>query len=180
MKVLGLLRHAKADFDDTATRDFDRGLSDRGERGAALIGRHIAEQGVRWDRVIASPAERVKRTLEASGLSLNPIFDERAYLAEPETLIELLRTEPGEPANVLVAGHNPGLHELLFRLADPDGESALVAEAREKFPTCAFAMLELKIDHWSSLTPACGKLIRFMRPRDLDPDLGPQGAHKSP
>jgi phosphohistidine phosphatase len=175
VKVLGLLRHAKADFDDTAMRDFDRGLSDRGKRGAALIGRHIAEQGVRWDRVIASPAERVKRTLEASGLSLDPIFDERAYLAEPATLIDLLRAVPGEASSVLLAGHNPGLHAFLFWLLDPDDESTPVARACDKFPTAAFALLELQLADWTSLAPGCGRLIRFTRPRDLDPALGPEG-----
>ena len=49
MKILGLLRHAKSDMDDAALRDFDRGLNDRGRRGAALIGRHIAGQGIAWD-----------------------------------------------------------------------------------------------------------------------------------
>ena len=47
MKRLGLLRHAKSDMDDAALRDFDRGLNDRGRRGAALIGRYIAELGAR-------------------------------------------------------------------------------------------------------------------------------------
>lgn len=174
MKVLGLLRHAKADFDDAGTRDFDRGLSERGRRGAALIGRHIAEQAIDWDRVIASPAERVRRTIEATALALEPIFDERAYLAEPAALIDMLRTAPDEAAAILLVGHNPGLHELLFWLADPDDESALIAQASDEFPTAAFALLELEIDDWAGLAPGCGKLIRFTRPRDLDPDLGPE------
>jgi phosphohistidine phosphatase len=174
MKVLGLLRHAKADWDDAGARDIDRGLSERGRRGAALIGRHIAEQGVRWEQVIASPAERVRRTIDASGLPLEPHFDERAYLGEPATLIDLLRIVPGDPSSVLLVGHNPGLHEVLFWLLDPDDESALIAQASDKFPTAAFALLELKIADWADLAPGCGKLIRFTRPRDLDPELGPE------
>ena len=35
MKLLGLLRHAKSDWDDLGLRDFDRGLNDRGRKGAA-------------------------------------------------------------------------------------------------------------------------------------------------
>ena len=34
MKTLGLLRHAKSDWDDIGTLDFDRGLNDRGRKGA--------------------------------------------------------------------------------------------------------------------------------------------------
>jgi phosphohistidine phosphatase len=173
VKRLGLLRHAKSDLDDAALRDFDRGLNDRGRRGAALIGRHIAEQAIVWDAVIASPAERVRRTLEESGLPLAPRFDERAYLADAATLMGLLRDAGGDPAVILLVGHNPGLHELLFRLVDPAHEDALFARAAEKFPTASFALLELSIDDWRDLAPGCGRLIQFARPRDLDPQLGP-------
>ena len=174
MKVLGLLRHAKSDWDDASARDFDRGLNARGRRGAALIGKHIAEQGIAWGAVIASPAERVKLTLAASGLPLAPQFDDRAYLADAATLMDLLRAVDGDPASVLLVGHNPGLHELLFQLVDPEHETALFAEAVEKFPTASFAVLELAIDQWADIAPACGQLVHFARPRDLDPKLGPE------
>jgi phosphohistidine phosphatase len=161
-------------MEDAALRDFDRGLNGRGRRGAALIGRHIAELEIDWDMAIASPATRVRLTLEASGLPMTPRFDERAYLANAATLIDLLRHVEGDPANVLLVGHNPGLHELVFRLVDPDCETALFARAAEKFPTAAFAMLELAIDAWAETTPGCARLIDFARPRDLDPELGPE------
>jgi phosphohistidine phosphatase len=178
VKVLGLLRHAKSDLDDASVRDFDRGLNERGRRGAALIGRHIAQQGIAWETVIASPAERVRRTLEASALPLLARFDERAYLADVATLMDLLRAVDGDPASVLLAGHNPGLHELLFRLVDPDRETALFAAAAEKLPTASFALLELAIGQWADIAPGCGELVHFARPRDLDPELGPEGALK--
>ena len=174
MKLLGLLRHAKSDWDDVGVRDFDRGLNDRGRRGAALIGRHIADAGIEWDAVIASPAERVRRTIDASGLSLAPRFDQRAYLAGPGTLTDLLREAEGDPHAVLLIAHNPGLQELVFRLVDPSQENEAFARASEKFPTGAFALLELAIDRWSDLAAGSGRLVRFTRPRDLDPALGPE------
>jgi phosphohistidine phosphatase len=42
-----------------------------------------------------------------------------------------------------------------------------------KYPTATLAELSLPIDHWSDLTPGRAQLIRFIRPRDLDPELGP-------
>ena len=174
MKTLGLLRHAKSDWDDAGLRDFDRGLNDRGRRGAALIGRHIAEQGIAWDAVIASPAARGKATLAAAALPDRPRFDERAYLADAETLLDLLRHIDGDPGNVLLVGHNPGLHELIFRLVDPDREGALFAQVVDKFPTAAFAVIELPIESWKSLQPGNGRLVSLTRPRDLDPELGPE------
>ena len=66
MKRLGLFRHAKSDWDDMSLRDFDRGLNARGRRGAALMGRHITEYGAKWDRMLASPAKRIRLTIESS------------------------------------------------------------------------------------------------------------------
>jgi phosphohistidine phosphatase len=174
VKRLGLLRHAKADFDDVSVRDFERGLNDRGRRGAKLISRRIAELGIAWDHVIASPAVRVKATLAAAGLDDCATYDERAYLADAATLVDLLRQVKGEPANVLIAGHNPGLHELIFRLIDPDQEDQLVAEATDKFPTAAFALLEFPLSSWASLQTGNARLVLLTRPRDLDPALGPE------
>lgn len=174
VKTLGLLRHAKSDWDDLSLRDFDRGLSDRGKRGAAVMGGHIREHGVHWDLLLASPAERVKRTLDATRLQIPVAWNERVYLAESDALIDLLRAIDGDPAAVLVAGHNPGLQELVFDLVAPENENALFAEVAEKFPTATFAVLELTIDRWADCAPGCGTLVHLARPRDLDPELGPE------
>lgn len=176
MKRLGLLRHAKSDWDDVTLRDYDRGLNGRGRRGAALIGAHIAAQPVKWDFALASPAERVRRTLDASGLDLTVRFDERAYLADAAMLVELVKEFGDGAGAILLVAHNPGLQELVFRLVDPAGENRLLDEAAEKFPTAAFALLELDIANWADISAGCGTLVHFARPRDLDPSLGPQTA----
>lgn len=173
MKHLGLLRHAKSDWDDMALRDFDRGLNRRGRKGAALMGRHIRDHGLRWASALASPAERVKRTVEASGLTLPVTWDLRAYLADADTLLALVTDLPPADDAVLLIGHNPGLQDLLLTLADPVQDDALVRAAAEKFPTAAFAVLQLGIDDWRDCRPGCARLVHFARPRDLDPDLGP-------
>lgn len=155
-------------------RDFDRGLNDRGRRGAALIGAHIRDHGVKWDALVASPAARVKQTLEAALPGLEPAFDKRLYLADADTLLDVAR-EAGEAKAVLLAGHNPGLQDVLFALVAPSAENDLFDEATVKFPTASFAVLELAIDSWGALARESGKLVHFARPRDLDPALGPEG-----
>jgi phosphohistidine phosphatase len=179
LKILGILRHAKSDWDDINLRDFDRGLNRRGRQGAALMGEHIRGYGVAWQHVLASPAVRVRLTLEAAGIDGGPDgaidWRDRAYLASSSTLIELLRQIEGDPANVLLSGHNPGLQELIFDLVPPEAENRLFDEAAKKLPTATFAVLELEIDDWSKLAIGCGVLVHFTRPRDLDPELGPEG-----
>lgn len=171
MKTLGLLRHAKSDWGQSDKRDFDRGLNARGRRGAVLIGEHIRAHGPIWDRLIASPAERVRRTLDRAALGIAPEWDERLYLASTDIIFDVLRA--AESDAVLLAGHNPGLGDMVLELVAPARENALFDEAKVKFPTAAYAVLELAIDDWADIHPECGALVHFKRPRDLDAGLGP-------
>jgi len=186
VKTLGLFRHAKSDWHDPHARDFDRPLNARGRKGAALMGRHIrewcCEHGLRWDRILASPAVRTSETLEISALNapggerfryvIN--WDRRIYLASSATLIDILREQDDSIGTVLMSGHNPGLEDLIFDLVPDDGSSPLRDTVEEKFPTAAFAVMELDIAHWADLHDGCATLIHLARPRDLDPAMGPQ------
>ncbi len=178
MKTLGLLRHAKSDWDDPSQRDFDRGLNERGRKGARVIGRHIREHGPEWDMVLASPAVRVTATLEGAQLPREPIYDQRLYLASYDTIIETIEAHAGKGADeaqsVLIVGHNPGLQDVLLELVAPAKENPLFREAVVKFPTAAYAVLECEIDHWSQLKRYCAEVTHFIRPRDLDPALAPK------
>ncbi len=178
MKTLGLFRHAKSGWADPRARDFDRPLSERGERGAALMGKHILDTGLKFDRVVASPAVRVTETIERASKAYGRTFpvewDRRIYLASSATLIDLLRDIEGDPAAVLMVGHNPGLEDVIFDLVPDDGSSPLREEVEIKFPTATFAILELDIAGWSDIAEGCARLVAMTRPRDLDPTLGPE------
>lgn len=180
MKTLGLFRHAKSDWNDARLRDFDRPLNKRGRKGAAIMGKHIREYGRKWDRIIASPAVRVTQTIElaaeTAGSSPPVLWDRRIYLANSATLLDLLRDQEGDPASIIMVGHNPGLEDLIFDLVPDDGSSPLRDIVEEKFPTAAFAVLELDIGNWEDVEEGCARLVHLVRPRDLDPNLGPQPA----
>jgi phosphohistidine phosphatase len=177
LKILGLFRHAKSDWQDPRARDFDRPLNARGRKGAAVMGRHVRDHGVRWDRIISSPAIRCAETIEiaceAAGRPVAVNWDRRIYLASSATLADLLRETEGDPKSVMMVGHNPGLEDLIFDLVPDDGSSPLRDVVEVKFPTASFAVLELAIDKWSDLKDNCGRLVHLTRPRDLDPELGP-------
>lgn len=178
MKLLGLYRHAKSDWHDARARDFDRPLNERGRKGAAIMGKHIRDHGIPWERIIASPAVRVAQTVEigakANNSNFRVIWDRRIYLASSATLLDLLREQEGDPKAILMVGHNPGLEDLIFDLVPDDGSSPLRDIVEEKFPTAAFAVLELDIDQWADAEEGCARLVHLMRPRDLDPKLGPE------
>ncbi len=178
MKLLGLYRHAKSDWHDARARDFDRPLNARGRKGAALMGKYISGHGIEWDHVIASPAVRVAETIEvgsaAAGVTIPVVWDRRIYLASSAVLLDLLREVTGNPASILMVGHNPGLEDLIFDLVPDDGTSPLRDVVEAKFPTAALAILELDIDDWSKAEEGTARLVHLMRPRDLDPGLGPE------
>lgn len=180
MKLLGLYRHAKSDWHDARARDFDRPLNKRGRKGAELMGRHIAEHGIGWERMVASPAVRVAETIElgakATGRTPPVIWDRRIYLASSATLLDLIHEQEGDPASILMIGHNPGLEDLIFDLVPDDGSSPLRDIVEEKFPTAAYAVLELDADSWADVREGSGRLVHLIRPRDLDPRLGPEPA----
>lgn len=178
MKILGILRHAKSSWEDLDVRDFDRQLNKRGHKGAKLMGQHMQGHGLRYDKVIASTAARVRETLadiNAVTKLLPPVeWDERLYLASPGTMMEVLREARGNPRSILVSGHNPGLQELVLELVRDEGNDPALDEITSKFPTAAYAVLELEIDEWNELAPGCARLVHFARPRDLDASLGPE------
>lgn len=177
MKTLALFRHAKSDWSDARARDFDRPLNERGQRGARAMGEYIMRSGRAFDRMIASPAVRAAETVEEASKAWKCKFklewDRRIYLASSATLMDLLKELQGDPASVLMIGHNPGLEDLIFDLVPDNGACPLREIVEEKFPTATFAVMELDIGKWSDITEGCGRLVEIKRPRDLDPSLGP-------
>ena len=177
MKRLILLRHAKSSWNDPVERDFDRPLNNKGKRAAETMGQHMRENAITADLIIASPAARVKETLDSVatgyGSYLEPQWDRRAYLASNMTLLDIVH-EADDGANALMlAGHNSGLEDLVLLLVpDTRGDKAR-AEVEEKFPTCSLAEMEFDVENWADIAPGSGKLLRFVRPRDLDSELGP-------
>jgi phosphohistidine phosphatase len=174
MKTLTLLRHAKSTWDDPVARDFDRPLNRRGRKAARRIGEEMRALGLAFDAVIASPAVRVKETLaeveQGFGRDLPVAFEQAVYLAHPETLLDLVRAADDTAQSLLLVGHNPGLESLAIDLA---GAGSLRAEIAVKYPTATLAEIALPALSWADVAPGTGTIERFIRPRDLDPDLGP-------
>ena len=174
MKTLTLLRHAKSTWDDPVERDFDRPLNGRGRRAAARIGQWLRDEEAVFDDVRASPAVRVRQTIEGieDGLRrpLRAVFEPRIYLASAVTLLDIVQGF-GDAGGALLIGHNPGLEDLLLLLT-PDADP-LREQAEIKYPTATLAILDLAVDAWRDAGPGSATLRHFVRPRDLDASLGP-------
>lgn len=168
-RELLILRHAKSAWDTDAPSDFERPLATRGRKAAPRVGRWLGEQGLAPDHVVSSPAERARQTVIAVcqelGIETERIhWDRRIYGGWTRTLIEVLRESPAEARRVLIAGHNPGLEDLLQALCaepvrrPPDGKL---------MPTAAVARLEIGVP-WAELEPSSGRLLSLTRARSLE------------
>ena len=177
MKTLTLLRHAKSGWDDPTLRDFDRPLNAKGQRAAQVVGRHWKTLGLTFDRIVASPAVRVVETLDhvarGYGAALTPEWDKRLYLASVASLIDVIQEQGDGVERLLLVGHNPGLEELVLTLVPIAGGDASRSSVEEKFPTASLAEMTFGADRWADVGPNGATLHRFIRPRDLDPALGP-------
>ena len=74
---------------------------------------------------------------------------------------------------MIMCGHNPGLEDLALMLV-PDAKGDALRDTLEmKFPTASLAEMQFDVDQWRAVGEGSAKLTRFIRPRDLDPTLGP-------
>jgi phosphohistidine phosphatase len=176
MKRLTLLRHAKSGWDAPVARDFDRRLNARGRKAARAMGREMQRLGLGFDLILASPAARVTETLtelaQGYGGAAATDFDEHIYLASVETLLDIVRAADDALDRLLIVGHNPGMEQLALLLAEG---GALRDRIAAKYPTGALAELRFEGPGWRDVAAGAGRLERFIRPRDLDPQLGPEG-----
>jgi phosphohistidine phosphatase len=106
------------------------------------------------------------------GAELVPECDQRIYLASAETLLDLVRGTPDEADRLLLVGHNPGMESLALLLTRA-GDGGRRGEIEAKYPTGSLAEISFAVASWREIKPDEGRLERFVRPRDLDPELGP-------
>ncbi|MBO9376791.1 histidine phosphatase family protein [Sphingomonas histidinilytica] len=177
VKKLTLLRHAKSGWDDPVARDFDRPLNGRGKRAAHRIGQYLRDHDMHFDHVVSSPAVRCVETIEhlaeGTGETIAPAWDKRVYLASAVSLLDVVQEANDQYDSLLLVGHNPGLEDLVLMLVPDRPDDAARDQVEEKFPTASIAEISFPVEHWDDVRPNGGLLSLFVRPRDLDPGLGP-------
>ena len=175
MRRLMLLRHAKTETDAPSGRDQDRRLDDRGHRDAAEIGAWLGRHPPFPGLVQVSPAVRAKQTWELAWEAMKDrvaapeveILPE-LYGADPAQILETIRTAtiPANPRQLLLVGHNPGMHELALMLAgrgDAAGRQALA----DNLPTSGLAVFDFATNDWNDVAFRRGRLVLFVSPKLL-------------
>ncbi|MFF1560137.1 SixA phosphatase family protein [Streptomyces sp. NPDC058279] len=162
-----LLRHAKAEWSDGT--DHERPLAERGRHDAPAAGRKLAQTGIDFDLALCSTAARTRETwkLAVQELPHRPktTYEERLYDASPGELIALLNETPDDVADLLVIGHNPGMHALADALSATAQGDTLQRMSRTGFPTAALAVVSFT-GTWKSVEHGVGTLLDFWTPAD--------------
>ncbi|MFD6419110.1 SixA phosphatase family protein [Streptomyces sp. NPDC060194] len=164
---LVLLRHSKADWNDAA--DHERPLADRGRADAPVAGRRLADTGIDFDLALCSTAVRTRETwkLAVHELSHRPrtVYEERIYEASPGEIIAVLNETPDDVADLLVIGHNPGMHAVADLLSGASDGDAMARMTRGGFSTSAFAVVTFT-GSWKTLEPGTATLADYWAPHD--------------
>ncbi len=168
MHMLHLLRHAKSSWKGDA-EDHERRLSRRGREASRLVGRHLAAAIGAPDLVLCSSAARTRETLDLvlAGFAPRPrcLVEDELYLANPKKLLGRLSRLAEDEGNVLLIGHNPGMHELAMMLAEP-GTPQASALASGKFPTAARVSLRIST-RWAEIGGARHPVVDYVTPESL-------------
>ncbi len=171
MLTLSLLRHGKSAWDDPGLDDHDRPLARRGRDAAEAMGAWLHANGPRPDLVLCSSAVRTRQTLERLLIELRPprpevVIEPALYLATATAMLALVRKVRPDVCNLMIVGHNPGMHALALDLTGT-GLRRDIASMAMKFPTCGLAVLTFAVEAWSEVRPASGQLVKFLPPRSL-------------
>jgi phosphohistidine phosphatase len=162
MKDLYIVRHAKSSWDDDSLDDFDRPLNKRGNRDAPAMAERLRKAQVKPDLLISSPANRALLTAtfiaEGIGISKEDIeTNDDMYLADPQTILDIIRDVPEEVNTLMIFGHNPGLTMFANELADTDIDN---------IPTTGIVRISFVGKKWKDLAWQKGDLVFFDYPKN--------------
>jgi phosphohistidine phosphatase len=163
MKKLFLVRHAKAEESALGQKDFDRMLDQKGLTDAPRMGRTIAENAERPQRLIASPAARAYQTAyffaEQLKFDTSEIqVEEEIYEASARSLLKFVNDLDDQFDCIMLFGHNPSFSYLT---------EYLTKEYIGDIPTCGVAFIHFELDTWKAVSENTGMLKATWFPKEI-------------
>jgi phosphohistidine phosphatase len=173
MPRLLLLRHADSPWAESNTIDRERPLSPIGVQEAEQMARQIARAEFLPDHVLCSPARRACETLAALEPYLASdcriVFSEALYESEHDDYCAIIESYGDSPTCLLIVGHNPTIQATALGLIG-SLDTTPAQNIADKFPPGALAVIDIPSRDWLDLKPGCGRLVTFIRPRDIERD----------
>ncbi|MEL6677497.1 MAG: histidine phosphatase family protein [Pseudomonadota bacterium] len=163
-----LIRHAKSSWSDPEVQDIDRPLNRRGRLASTLMGTWLKDESIALDQVWLSPAMRSAETFAHMGVepTLETQTHKALYMADPNTILNILRSTPAQAGTAAVIGHQPGLSSFARKLAD-GSQSQAEGRAFTKFPTGGVAIFDCDVEAWADVKFGQARFVTFVTPKDL-------------
>lgn len=144
MHRLILMRHAQAEPNSPSGGDEARPLSAVGRNEALLMGRALAERGLKPDLALVSSAVRTRQTWEQMHDAFGDVEvrdEPRLYNAPADVLRGFVEASEEEAGCLLILAHNPGVHALAGDyLSESAASPAILDRLAGGFPTGAAAL----------------------------------------
>ena len=144
MHRLILMRHAQAEPSASSGGDKARALSPAGRGEAVLMGRVLAERGLKPDLALVSAATRTRQTWEHMHDAFGDVEvrDEAAlYDAPADVIRRFVENSEDEAGCLMIVAHNPGVHVLAADyLTESAASPAVLDKLAGGFPTGAAAL----------------------------------------
>jgi phosphohistidine phosphatase len=169
MKTLIIFRHGKSDWDVAFDSDRDRPLTPRGRKAARLMGEFLSSARCVPENAVTSPALRAQDTLKAAvkagAWRCAVTTSESLYDSSPQTILDLIRSQPDAVGILLLTGHEPTLSETIGRM---------IGGGNVRLPTAAMARLDFDIESWTEADVGRAQLIWLVGPKLLRPEEPPE------
>ena len=162
MKTLLLARHAKSNWGDKNFSDFDRPLNEKGKADAPIMALCLQQCGYLIHQIISSDAARALETAEEYKKHLTPeqslITHHDLYLADAETIVDIVsRISPSHSA-VMIVGHNPGMSDAL---------NYYCTENFDDMSSCGVGIIQFEVASWGEITEGSGDILGFENPKTI-------------
>ena len=161
MKTIYLIRHAKSDWGNAHTGDFERTLNTRGMKAAPVMAARLKKKKIVPELIISSPATRALTTAELFCDTLDypqEQIQKRMEIYEGGVLhlLKIVQQIPDACTTAMLFGHSPTLTEF---------SNLLAGSYIENLVTCGVVRIDLDIDSWKNANPDGGKLIWYDFPK---------------
>jgi phosphohistidine phosphatase len=165
-KTLILVRHATAEDQSFRIKDFDRNLNNKGLSESVVMGKWLAENKIKPDVYVSSPASRAYKTAEIIAGELDVdissvktqagIYDggPRAYLHAVTTVAEGF-------SMLMLFGHNPDITYFAEYLS---GSS--IGSMKKG----SIAVIEFTDQKWEEISAKTGDLVLYKTPKQVRED----------
>ncbi len=164
MRTLYLIRHAKSSWGNPGLRDHDRPLNERGLHDAPKMAQLLAEQGIKPDLLVSSPAKRALTTAlyfaEAFKIEgIEVLREAKIYEAFPHEILSIISDLPESAQTVALFGHNPTFTEVANRFMEND--------FIENIPTCGIVKISSSADPWREFYEGNSKVAACYFPKEV-------------